>query len=328
MDTFPRSEPAGLELPSGYFVRHPTMRDADAVTEVVTACDVADFGEPDYTLDDLLDDWQRPRFDLRRDAWCVTGPTGRLVAYAWCWEASPGQEVEADAFVLPEYVGRGLGSALWTLIERRAARVATGTAAVVTLSAPCPAPNVSKRTLLERRGFTHTTSTLRLKIDLRARRPEGVPHAPPGITIRAFQPDRDAEALRATLREAFVTHHRYSNRRFDEWLNLRLIHPAFDPGLWRVATAGDELVGAVLVYDVGRTGYLSNVAVRPGWRQRGVGQALLRAAFGALEQRGQMRVLVSVDAAEASVTAGLYEAAGMHVHERHDWFAKRLATPP
>ena len=87
------------------------------------------------------------------------------------------------------------------------------------------------------------------------------------------------------------------------------------------------MVGATLVYDVGDTGYLSNVGVRRAWRGKGVAQALVADAFAALRERGQMRVLVSVDADAAPAAIRLYEEAGMRVHERHDWFVKVLWRP-
>ncbi len=143
--------------------------------------------------------------------------------------------------------------------------------------------------------------------------------------LRRYTP-ADAEAVRATMTEAFEGHRRYTPRRLDEWLDLRMRHPAFDPGLWRVAECDGEIVGAALVYDVGETGYLSNVGIRNAWRGQGVAQALLADAFSALRERGQMRVMVSVDADAAPAAIRLYEEAGMRVHERHDWFVKALGT--
>ncbi len=125
----------------------------------------------------------------------------------------------------------------------------------------------------------------------------------------------------------------YSRRRVDEWLDLRVRHPAFDPKLWRVAVApgtdpdgGDQVVGAILVYDVGGTGYVSSVGVRDPWRRQGVGQALLAEAFAALRDRGQMRVVVEVDADDADGARRLYERVGMRVSEQHDWFEKQLPS--
>ncbi|MBM3674589.1 MAG: GNAT family N-acetyltransferase [Actinobacteria bacterium] len=309
-----------MELPTGYVVRHPSPRDSEAVTQVVVAGDIADFGEPDFTEDDLLDDWKRPRFDLEYDAWVLAGPTGRIVGYAFVWEAQPGEDIEADAFVLPEYQGRGLGNLLIDVIEERAAEVAAGRAMRVGVYAS--KVNEAKRALLEKHGFAPVHTVLRLKIDLEHRPPDAA-EPPAGVTLRAFGPEDEA-AVRATMLEVFESHRRYTRRRFEEWLDLRLQHPAFDPGLWRVAEAEGGLVGAALVYDVGGTGYMSSLAVRSDWRGRGVGPALLRDSFAALRERGQMRVLISFDADAAPEMVRMFEAAGMRIHEQHDWFEKFL----
>jgi mycothiol synthase len=315
----PRSEPQ-VELPTGYIVRHPASRDSGAVAQVVVAGDIADFGEPDFTEDDLIDDWSRPRFALDSDAWVLTGPTGRVVGYAFVWEAEPDSVMEGDAFVLPEYSGRGLGTMLLELLEGRAVELAAGRS--LSLGIYASHVNTSKRELLERRGFESHHTVLRFKIDLANRPPDAV-DPPEGVTLRRYTTD-DAEAVRATMAEAFESHRRYTPRRLDEWLDLRMRHPAFDPGLWRVAECESQIVGAALVYDVGDTGYLSNVGIRRKWRGRGVAPALLADAFTALRERGQMRVMVSVDADAAPAAIRLYEEAGMRVHERHDWFVKQV----
>jgi GNAT superfamily N-acetyltransferase len=291
---------------------------------VVTAEDVADFGEPSFTEEDLLDDWKRPRFRLDADAWVLNGPTGRIVGYAYVWEALPGTELEADAFLMPEYTGRGLGGILLDLVEERARALAAGREMRLGLYAS--SVNDAKRLLLARRGFASEHTVLRLRIDLEHRPPEH-PEPPAPVALRDFAED-DAEAVRAVMLEAFEGHHRYTLRRFDEWLDLRLRHPAFDPSLWRVAEADDEIVGAALVYDVGVTGYLSSVGVRRSWRGRGVAQALLREAFETLRERGQMRVVVSMDADAAPEVVRLYEEAGMRIHEQYDWYTKTLSTGP
>ncbi len=229
----PHSESSehSVELPTGYVLRRPRERDSGPVAEVVVAGDVADFGEPDFTEDDLLDDWSRPRFELNQDAWVMSGPTGRIVGYAFVWEAQPAEEIEGDAFVLPEYHGRGLGTLLLELMEGRAADIAAGRP--MTLGLYASEANEAKRALLERRGFRQSYTALRFKIDLANKPPESI--APPaGVSIRRYSTD-DAEAVRETMAEAFEHHRRYTPRRLDEWLDLRIRHPAFDPALWRVA---------------------------------------------------------------------------------------------
>ena len=109
----------------------------------------------------------------------------------------------------------------------------------------------------------------------------------------------------------------------DEWLASRFEHPAFDPTLWRVATSATARSSArISVFDVGDTGYTSTVAVRASSRGKGIGPALVRAAFAALRDRGQMRVVVSLDADDAPACSASTRRPGMRVHERHDFFVK------
>ncbi|HZJ25689.1 MAG TPA: GNAT family N-acetyltransferase [Acidimicrobiia bacterium] len=315
-----------MELPTGYRLRSPRPRDAVEVAAVVTAHDIADFGEPDFTEDDLLDDWERPRFELDRDAWVIVGPTGRIVGYAFVWAVEPGREFESDAFVFPEYAGRGLGGQLLDLVETRARELADPERGAE-LGLYASSANTGKRDLLTRRGFAPLHTRLRLTIDLG--RLESIEGPPTGVVTRVFDPDSDVEAVRSVMQEAFADLARFSRRRLDEWLALRVRHPAFDPALWRVAV--DEtgsIIGAILVYDVGGTGYVSNLGVRRAWQRRGVGQGLLAAAFAALRDQGQMRVVVEVAFGDSEGARRLYESVGMRVAEHHDWFAKALAGWP
>ena len=309
-----------VEFSRGYSVRSPRDHDASAISDVVQALDVADFGEPDFSEQDLLDDWLRPRFRRDTDAWVLTGPTGRVIGYAYVWEAQPNREIEGDAYILPEYSGRGLGTQLLDLMEARAGDVCAGRS--LSLAVFASSANEEKRNLLERRGFEPTRAVLRMRIDLSREIPEA-PANPPGVEIRPLAPS-DEDAVREVWMDAFGDHGRFSARSLDEWLQGRFDHPAFDPSLWRVAVEGDRTLGAVLVFDVGPTGYLSSVGVRADARGRRIGPALLASAFAALRDRGQMRAVVSVDADADAPSLALYEAAGMRIHERHDCFTKTL----
>ena len=62
-------------------MRAPRQDEAQAVTDLVAACDVHELGVPDFELDDLLTDWNMPGFELALDA-VVVEENGRLVAYA------------------------------------------------------------------------------------------------------------------------------------------------------------------------------------------------------------------------------------------------------
>ncbi len=60
---------------------------------------------------------------------------------------------------------------------------------------------------------------------------------------------------------------------FARWHPWMTQDPGFDPGVWFLAAAGAELVGACLCW---REGWVKDLAVRPSWRGRGLGEALMR----------------------------------------------------
>ncbi len=53
----------------GFTVRAVTTEDVEAVAKLISTCDIADHGEPDYTLEDLRVDWQNPELNLETDTW-------------------------------------------------------------------------------------------------------------------------------------------------------------------------------------------------------------------------------------------------------------------
>ncbi|HEX2045726.1 MAG TPA: GNAT family N-acetyltransferase, partial [Gaiellaceae bacterium] len=91
-------------MDDGLRLRAPAREEAHAITDLVVACDVDEVGEPDFELDDLLVDWNRPGFRLEHDA-VVVEDGGTIVAYAALVRRD-----HADVYVHPEHRGRGIGS--------------------------------------------------------------------------------------------------------------------------------------------------------------------------------------------------------------------------
>jgi ribosomal protein S18 acetylase RimI-like enzyme len=60
--------------------RAPLPADAPAVLAVFEARDIADLGEVEQTLEELIDEWQGSDLDLSRNARVVEDPDGRIVA--------------------------------------------------------------------------------------------------------------------------------------------------------------------------------------------------------------------------------------------------------
>jgi ribosomal protein S18 acetylase RimI-like enzyme len=67
-----------------------------------------------------------------------------------------------------------------------------------------------------------------------------------------------------------------------------------NPGTCFVAEEDDGLVGTILAGNDGRRGYIYHLAVRPGYRRRGIGRALVTSVLGALRSRNIAKVALVV----------------------------------
>jgi ribosomal protein S18 acetylase RimI-like enzyme len=91
----------------------------------------------------------------------------------------------------------------------------------------------------------------------------------------------------------------------------------FEPALWFLALAGDELAGfSICRQDTNdpAAGHVELLGVRRPWRRQGLGEALLLHSFQAFRQLGWTRGTLGVDASSPTGATRLYERAGMRVY--------------
>jgi mycothiol synthase len=283
---------APLRAPSR--IRPATRGDAPEIVDLLNACDVAEAGEPDSTLQDLENDWSMEGFDPGRDAWVAEGPGG-LVGYAYAGDQFRTGELEADLWVHPGHHEPELGGRLLGLAERRAAQVAVerGYPDPV-LDVFCSAGNRGKRDLLRRHGYELKRTVYRMTADLAGGAPPVA--VPEGIEIRPFRLGIDERTMHVTMTEAFEDHVRQSREPFDAWKSRLLRHASFDPDLWWLTWDGEEAAGGLVAYDHGDLGWIQGLGVRRPWRSRGLGAALLAHALAAFAARGQLRGCTSAPA--------------------------------
>jgi mycothiol synthase len=305
-------------------IRPVTRGDAPEIVDLLNACDVAEIGEPDTTLEDLQSDWGREGFDPGADAWVAEGPDG-LVGYAYAGDQFRTGELEVDLWVHPEHYEPQLAGRLLGLAERRAAALAVERGyEAPSLGIYCVAANRTKRELLLRHGYELARTVYRMTIDLSGGTPAAP--APEGLEVRTFRLGADEAAMFSTMREAFSDHFRQSDEPFEAWKVRLLGHPNFTPDLWWLAwDAGTgEAAGGIIAYDHGDLGWIQGLGVRARWRRRGLGGALLAHALAAFEARGQTRVDLGVDAEGATRPLRLYERAGMSASTAYELYRKHL----
>jgi mycothiol synthase len=298
--------------PEGFRVRPATVGDAPAINELVIAADTAVQGRSDSTVVELLDWWRLT--NLAANSWVAEDDS--VAAYGAVMPL--GERAETDGFVHPAKTGLGLGSWLLRQGEERAREL--GFATVLTW---CLAPDTDARALFERSGYLEVRRFYRMYVEHEAEPP--APDWPEGFRVGTFEAG-DARAFHAALNDAFAEEWNFAPQPFEQWAARRIDVPDFDPTRWFVVRERNE-VAAVLRGDPERGGaaWVGALGVRPEWRKRGLGLALLRHAFAEFYRRGQPRVGLGVDAQNSSGATRLYERAGMHVTYEAVAFEKELA---
>jgi mycothiol synthase len=287
-----------MTLPPGYSLRRPRPEDAEAVATVMTAADEA---AEEVTAADVKREWHE--LDLDNDVWLVASGNAVVAAAGLLKRAD--DRVASEAYVDPEHRGRGLGSALLTLIEKRAQELAPrarlGNGALVS--------NDAAIALLEQRGYHPVRHFYRMTIDLREPPPQ--PRWPVGLEPRPFG-RKHAEAFHNASQEAFAEEWGHRPRTFEDFLRHRVEAPGASLDLWLGVWDGDE-IAATMICDARRygMGWIASLGVRPAWRRRGLGLALLHHAFGEFWRRGERTIGLGVDAENSTGATRLYERAGM-----------------
>ena len=270
---------------------------------MLLARDVADFGYPDFTIEDLHADWATPGLDLGRDARVVEGPGGEVVASSLLLGD------DALIYVHPDACGRGLGSALREHAEERA--LERGTAV---LRQFIPTGNAAAAPLLLDAGYWPVQYYLRMRIAL-----EDAPAAADGLAIRTFERDQDEIAVHALVQSGLGEVEGFIAEPLEVWRRQRIEKQRWDPSLWLLLEDDEGLAGAALGerWDDG-LGYIAQLAVAPRARGRGHGRALLLALFAAFKGDGLRRAELSVHGDNRGA-ARLYESVGMTA----SWEAQR-----
>jgi mycothiol synthase len=274
--------------------------DAAAVIEVVVALESSLYGETAYSQADLEDEWSD--LDLEQNARVVRDGE-RVVAYGAIRER--GELWRAEGYVHPDAHGRGIGRLIAIELESVAARRGARRIQNGVLEADGAA-----RALLESLGYRAVRVFRELRIELVE--PPPPPRWPDGLRVVPFDVERDARDFHAAHQEAFADHWEYTPRDFESWSKSHLETERFDPALWCVVRAGNEIAaGTICTGDTYGGGFVQALFTRKPWRRQGVGAALLIDSFRRFWERGERNVGLGVDVDSDLGAFRLYERAGM-----------------
>jgi ribosomal protein S18 acetylase RimI-like enzyme len=297
-------------------IRVPRQREAEAIAELLTAAaEESGFGAAEPAE---VESWfTSPTFDVagnfrvaERDgvllAYCdLTPATGEDTYVAMDLRARPGEAQAAGA--LADWAGE------------RAAELAAGRTVIRT---GLFERDVSKRRLLEERGYTVVRHSFEMLIDFDTE--PDPPSWPPGTELDHLEIGRNERAAFAAFEESFRDAWGFVPRPFEEWQHIRLRAHDFEPDLNFLAYDGSEIAGFAFCVAAGSRhpdyGWIDTLGVRRPWRKRGVGEALLRHAFCEFHRRDRRGAGLDVDAESLTGATRLYERVGMRVVSRGDTY--------
>lgn len=311
-----------LPFLAGFLVRSATLDDVGMLTDFLRFCQQEEYGFVIANEADTRTLWTSPEVDLPADTWLVFTPGDQIVAYLHLGHKEP-LRMSLVLKVHPAYADLGLQGALLQRAEERARQFIPQARADarISLSAYCSGPTNIYRQAIEQAGFALVRSDFRMEIDLSEPPPTAV--WPQGITRLPFTLEM-ARAVHEAENEGFRDHWGYTPMAFETFQHQYMASSTFDPTLWFLAGAGEKIVGCALCVSGADIAWVNSLSVRRPWRQRGIGLALLHAAFGEFYQRGAYKIGLEVDAHSLTGATRLYERAGMHLVRRFDRYEKEL----
>ncbi len=261
-----------------------------------------------------------------QDRWRLAEVQGQVVGYcrsADSWYEEDGVWVYLHlGWVLPEWRGQGIGSAFleWAedVIRNLAASEHPGER--FEFAANASETQEDAQALLEHGGYKIGYTTVEMTLDPAA--PNASLPLPEGIEVRPFRKEH-IPALAESLIESYLNEFpgdRYRSR-MDRmaFYTEKYAEARFDPGLFFVAWEGQEIAGQVIALVEGTRVEIDQVSIRPAWRGRGLGRALVCMALRTLRARGIEDIWLATIAEYPTRAIDLYRSLGF---KQTKWFGR------
>lgn len=288
--------------------RPATRDDLAAIAELFGSVEEAVNGRPSR-LDALAVDGWLHTIAFETNTWLFE-EEGQLVAGAFAQRF--GESGNCAGAVRPTAWGRGLGSKLIDTVEGR--MVEDGAERIHSWTV---AGDSAAEKLFEHRGYREVRRFWEMAIELNVDPPE------PSVRVEPFR-EEDAERFHAALEESFAEHWEHRPESFEEWWARQQRRENFDPSLWFVIRDEGEIAGVARCEARPPVGWVGALGVRPAWRGRGYGGAMLQHSFREFRRRGFTGAALGVDAANATGATRLYENVGMHQADEYVVWGKAL----
>ena len=302
--------------------------DLNAVTRLIyDICQDEGDTSTAVTPEDLENEWDFEGFDPEQDAFVVQTESGNLVGYGSVFDVDEHCEMSGDIYVHPQSKGQGVEAALLNALENRVKiqhipQSAPGQRVFIRVA--LDNKDEAGKVILEQAGYSPVRYHWRMGIELESAPPP--PVLPDELEFRPFDKDKHAVAIWQARNEAFLGNWGSREFTFEEFSYFTFENPEYDPNLWMVIWDGDEVAAfSINQFKMG-IGWIHILAVRPAWRAKNLGLALLHRSFAEFYQRGTQSIGLGVDAANVTGATKLYQKVGMTIISEFVTMEKELHT--
>lgn len=304
-------------------MRPATMDDLDLLYGLSHDYDISQYGEDEYSREDLRTIFSEPNVNLEQDMRLAFDQEGRLVGSLF-FQHHKYAKFSVKTYVHPSYSDPRLGEYLVALGEEWARERMKQAEPGVRVTIDCWMPTTDSAAIAcyERAGFREVRRHWRMEIELNEE--PAVPTWPEGVELRPFVPERDGYAVYKAIDTAFQDHWGHISHSFEQWQHWTAERPDFQPDLWFIAWEGDRVAGGSLCTVEGQWGWVNTLGVSRAWRRKGLGMALLQHSFGEFYRRGLRKAGLGVDSQNLTGATRLYHRAGMHVARETITYEKEL----
>lgn len=314
-------------------IRPARRVDLDGALEALNAFTLQQYGEAEYTEKSVLAEWDSGDIDLERDTRVAVDSAGKVVAFVeyWCDLIGSVERPECFLHVIPGLLAAEELAALLRFPIGRAEEALRETAVggPIHLGTYVLADDLEKRACFESAGFREEWYSFKMLRELHA--PIDTPVFPEGIAVRPLALGTDDRKVFEARSDAWRDMRGASPISFEQWRRY-LIENAehFDPNLWFIAWAGEDVAGFCLCSE--RTtedpemGFVPSLGVRKPYRNRGLATSLLLNAFGELYRRGVRKVGLDVDSESLTGANRIYERVGMRPVRKTIRYVRAIET--
>lgn len=321
--------------PVGLVWRPITRNDLDEVSALLTAIELVDQPTERHSVAELGQTYEETDADTAHNSLVGRDAAGTVVAYGWnhpiSSDISP-RRVFLAGGVHPDHRGRGIGRALleWQLERGRHWYRATlqDDFGSLQLTAYVDETLSAQRRLYERAGLSPLRWYADMTLELGAALPDV--QVPAGVRIVPFN-RKYSEAVRQAHNEAFAELWGAQPVDAVRW-EQQLAHSSARPQWSWVALDGrtSEVVGYAInsSYEQDSAargvseGWTDRIGVRPGWRGRGIANALLCASMRSFADAGLAAAGLGVDSDSPSGALRLYRRLGYEATETLVMYAR------